>query len=464
MQIRRLAAVVALVLLPGCVSSNAGLARVRTAVGPTYARELRTLEESAGTAGGRVRELLARPLDAETAVRVALLSNPEVQASLAEIGIARGDLWSASLLPNPQVDASIYLDDGDVALEGELLFDLAGMLRTPLSRRAAEAALAAEAAEAALEILELAYETRVAFVRYQAARRARDVLQTVVEASRASWEAALILRDAGNITALETSQEEALYQDARLALTDAELRLLESREQLNARMGLYGPATGWEAEDGLPAPPGEQLALDRLEARAIEASVALGVVRDRMRAVGQQLAVAQTTAALPTLRAGVAVRREDQAWSFGPALVIGLPVFGQNQGALVMQEARFAVLEQQYAARAIQLRSLVRRARNRMVIARERERFLRETLLPLRQRVVSETVEQHNAMNASVFQVLAARRAQLESALEHVEALREYWTARAALEQLLAGGWVELDEVRPAMVPGAAYESPEFGR
>lgn len=463
MRITRLVAV-ALVMLPGCVSSSAGLDRVRTAIGPTYARELRTLEESAGTADGRVRELLARPLDAETAVRVALLSNPEVQASLAEIGIARGDLWSASLLPNPQVDVSIYLGDGEVELEGDLLFDLAGMLRTPLSRQAAESALAAEAAESALEILELAYRTRVAFVRYQAARRARDVLQTVVEASRASWEAALILRDAGNITALEASQEEALYQDARLALTDAELRFLEAREQLNARMGLYGPETEWEAQDELPAPPEEEFALDRLEARAVEANVALGVVRDRMRAAGQQLAVAQTTAALPTLRAGVAVRREDQAWTFGPALVVDLPVFGQNQGGLVTQEARFAVLEQQYAARAIQLRSLVRRARNRMVIARERERFLRETLLPLRQRVVSETMEQHNAMNASVFQVLAARRAQLESALEHVEALRQYWTARAALEQLLAGGWVELDEVGPAMVPSSAYESPQFGR
>ena len=450
--------VIALFVASGCVSSSAGLDRVQAALGPSLARDL----EASG-ADARVRELLARPLDAEAAVRVALLSSPDVQASLARIGIARGQLLSASLLPNPTADAAIYLAD-EVEMEGALLFDLTGMLRTPLGRHAAEADLDAEAAAAALSVLEHAYATRVAFVRYQADRRTREVLQTVVEASRASWEAAQILRDAGNITALEVSQEEALYQEARLALTAAELEVLESREALNVRMGRYGEGTEWEAEPPLPAPPDEAPSLERLEARAVAASIALAWLRDRMRAAGQRVVLARTASALPAIRAGVALRREDQEWSAGPALEVTLPIFGQGQGALMTQEARFGVLEQEYAARAIRLRALVRRARNRMVIARERERFLRETLMPLRQRVVAETVTQQNAMNASVFQILAARRAELASALDHVEASRDYWAARAALDQLLAGGWVELDEAREVTMPGETYERPALGR
>jgi len=460
MIMRITASLIAVSLASGCVSPRAGLDRVHAALGPSLARDLEVPE---GSADARVRELLARPIGAEDAVRVALLSNPEVQASLARIGVARGQLLSASLLPNPVADAAIYLGD-EVEMEGALLFDLTGMLRTPLGRHAAEADLAAEAASAALSILELAYATRVAFVRYQADRRAREVLETVVEASRASWEAAQILRDAGNISALEVSQEEALYQEARLALTAAELRMLESREALNVWMGRYGEGTEWEAEPELAAPPAEELSLERLEARAVEASVALAMLRDRMSAAGQQVVLARTASALPSIRAGVALRREDQEWSAGPALALTLPIFGQGQGALMAQEARFGVLEQEYAARAIRLRALVRRARNRMVIARERERFLRETLLPLRQRVVSETVAQQNAMNASVFQILAARRAELASALDHVEASREYWTARAALDQLLAGGWVELGEVSAVTMPGESYERPALGR
>ncbi len=430
-----------------CVSSSAGVPRVRSAVGPSLARELRVLES--GEADRRARELLARPLDADAAVRVALLSNPEVQASLARIGVARGRLLGASLLPNPRVEAEVYLD-GDVELEGALLLDLAGMLRTPLAREAAQIELSAEAAGAALEVLDVAYRARVGLLRYQADLRERELLRTMVEAARASYEAALALRDAGNTTALAVSQEEALYQEARLALASADLAVHESRERLHVLMGLYGEDTGWEAEPELEVPPEADPALERLEARAVEASIALGVVRDRMRAAGQRIVLARARSALPSIRAGLAVRREDQRWAVGPALEVELPVFGQSQGELVSGEARFAVLEHRYAARAIRLRSLVRRARNRMVVARERERFLREELLPLRRRIVTETLEQHNAMNASVFQLLAARRAELASALDHVRALRDYWVARAALEQLLAGGWVELDELSPA--------------
>lgn len=451
----------AALLVSSCVSAGAGIDRVRASVDAPIARELSVLEE--GAPDDRIRALLAEPIDSETAVRIALLSNPEVQASLARLGIARGALWTASLLPNPELDLSFYLGD-EVELEGELLFDLGSLVTTPLARQAAETELTAEAADAALDILSLAHRTRVAFVRYQTDRRTRDVLQTVVEASRASWEAAQVLRDAGNLSALELSQEEALYQEARLALTGAELRLLESREALNVQMGLFGGELDWEAVDAPERPPDEELPLDRLEARAVEASIVLSALRERMRATGQRMTLARAAGALPRVRAGVAVRREDQEWTFGPALSVGLPIFSQNQGMLVTQEAQLSVLERRYEGRAIELRSLVRRARNRMVIARERERFLRETLLPLRQRVLDETVAQYNAMNASVFQILNARRAQLESALEHVEALGEYERARAALEHLLAGGWLELPEVAPVRIPPRRYNDPRFGR
>jgi cobalt-zinc-cadmium efflux system outer membrane protein len=42
-------------------------------------------------------------------------------------------------------------------------------------------------------------------------------------------------------------------------------------------------------------------------------------------------------------------------------------------------------------------------------------------------------------MNMSVFQLLLARRDQIEAGRAYVEAQREYWIAAADLEQLLAG-------------------------
>jgi cobalt-zinc-cadmium efflux system outer membrane protein len=52
---------------------------------------------------------------------------------------------------------------------------------------------------------------------------------------------------------------------------------------------------------------------------------------------------------------------------------------------------------------------------------------------------VDETLRQYNAMNATVFALLSAKRDHIEGGRAYVEALRDYWTARAELEQLLAG-------------------------
>ena len=46
---------------------------------------------------------------------------------------------------------------------------------------------------------------------------------------------------------------------------------------------------------------------------------------------------------------------------------------------------------------------------------------------------------QYNAMQIGVFQLLQARREQLDAELAYIEALREFWTAKAAVDALLAG-------------------------
>ena len=43
-------------------------------------------------------EILAAPLDADAAVRIALLNNRELRATLREVGVARGELLQARFL------------------------------------------------------------------------------------------------------------------------------------------------------------------------------------------------------------------------------------------------------------------------------------------------------------------------------------------------------------------------------
>lgn len=80
-------------------------------------------------------------------------------------------------------------------------------------------------------------------------------------------------------------------------------------------------------------------------------------------------------------------------------------------------------------------------------------------LLPLRQQIVDETQLQYNAMNAGVFQLLQAKRDQIEAARAYVELLREYWTLKTQMDQLLAG---RLPAGGPALA--AATEQAPTGR
>jgi cobalt-zinc-cadmium efflux system outer membrane protein len=71
--------------------------------------------------------------------------------------------------------------------------------------------------------------------------------------------------------------------------------------------------------------------------------------------------------------------------------------------------------------------------------AQDRALYYRDILLPLRERIVSETQLQYNAMQLGPFQLLRAREQQIETAVGYIEALRDYWLARGEMGQILSG-------------------------
>jgi hypothetical protein len=71
--------------------------------------------------------------------------------------------------------------------------------------------------------------------------------------------------------------------------------------------------------------------------------------------------------------------------------------------------------------------------------AHQRARQYQNVIVPAQNKVMEHTLLQYNAMQLGVFQLLDARRAQLEVALDYADTLREYWSAAAELDALLAG-------------------------
>lgn len=95
--------------------------------------------------------------------------------------------------------------------------------------------------------------------------------------------------------------------------------------------------------------------------------------------------------------------------------------------------------EARFRALAVKVRSEVRRARNHMLSARARVEYYRKVLLPLRGTIVEQTQLEYNAMLVGVFQLLQAKQAEIEAGRGYIEALRDYWIARAELEHAVGG-------------------------
>jgi outer membrane protein TolC len=438
-----LAVIAGVVFVQACVPANAGYQDVRRMTSSRIQRDVRWHEhDSVAAADLQTRELLARPLNAEAAVQIALLNNHGLQGAFEELGIARAGLVHALRMPNPTVDAALrFKGSATPAIDVLAMEDLSELLFIPMRSGVAGARMDAAKATVAGRVLDVAFEVRIGFYAYQAAAQNCELYRTVLEAVRGSFDAAKRLHEAGNITDLSFANDRALYEESRVAYTRAEATSNARRETLNALMGLWGKSAQWTAETRLPDPAPIAGLLEKLEQRAVERSLDLELIRHRFEAAAKRANLSTLRGWVPELKAGVSAERGDDGggWAVGPAAALEVPLFYQGQGesGAALSEAR----QQQkiHADIAVRIRAAARSAATQLQAAAKSAEYFRSTLLPLREEIVKGTQLEYNAMSVGIFQLLQAKRDQIAAAQTYVELLQEYWTLRAEVEQLLAG-------------------------
>jgi cobalt-zinc-cadmium efflux system outer membrane protein len=445
----------ALVVWAGCVPSQQAL------YAPVHAQASERLGQNIQSRPGspqaskEVAELLQAPLTADSATRIALLNSATLQAALEDLGVRGGALAQATAPENPEIDVELlYPLDGDDEphLELQVVQSLTSLLAIPWRRGMARASLAAGRWRAVAAAVDLAAEARIAFYRALAANQILTLQRTISEAAALSVELATRLHEAGNITDLALAQEQALLEQARLDSADAELAMRESRERLNTTLGLWGEQTAWTLTGNIEDIPVQATDLGDLESVAIARSLALAELRAEGDAAAGAVGVARLSSWLPEIGAGVSGSREEGSWRVGPALTLSLPLFDIGQGERASAWARLRQAQQQYRARAIEVRSEARALGQRYQTAYARVAQLRDVVLPLRQRILEQTVLQYNAMNASPFELLVARQQQIQASRQYIESLRDAWIAWVAIQQVRAGGSPRADEM-PARSP-----------
>ena len=382
--------------------------------------------------------LLSRPLTAESAVQIALLNNHTLQATYEELGIAQADLVEAGLLRNPIFTFERRFPGQ--AAEIDLLKEFIDIVLLPLRKRIAAAQFEAAKLRVGHEILKTAAEVRAAFYEHQGDQQLGDLRKTVAEATERSAETALKMKEAGNLRNLDLANEQATHAQAKIELAKAQSEAVQSREKLNKLMGAFGAQTNWTVASRLPELPGGEVSTSQLESRAIQQRLDLAAARQQFIAEARARGIARAEAILEKAEFGAHYEREiEGTYSIGPSVNVPIPIFNQGQPASARASAKMRQAGQRYLALAADIRSDVRSARDKMLLSRREVEYFKSTALPTRTRVTEESQLEYNAMQIGPFQLLQAKQEEVKTGAESVEALRDYWVARAELEKAVGG-------------------------
>ena len=395
-----------------------------------------------------VAELLKGPITAESAVRIALLNNPGLQASMATLGVSDADRVQMGRLPNPHFSIGRFTAGDTLEIERILRFDVIGLLTLPWKAKWQGQQHEMAKLMAAQDVVRLASDTRKAWITAVAAQQSAIYMRDVKDAADASAELARRMARVGNWSRLQQAREQMFLADATAQLARAEQTNFSEREKLIRLMGLWGQQINFTLAERLPDLPKTVTEMSDVEAQALRARLDVrsavsesGYVADQMgfkivMGYFDGLSLGLTSS---TIFDNAAATQEARR---GVELELPLPIFDWGG----TRNARSKAMYLQSAARvrevAVKARSEAREAYHGYRTAYDLARHYRDEVVPLRKFINDELVLRYNGMLASVWDVLADTRMQVMSINSAIEAQRDFWLAEADLQTTLTGASV----------------------
>ncbi len=433
------ALVIAVALAAGCVP-RAARQGTRPVEGFLASRGITAPSWSATDSAG-APAVPVGALTVDHAVRVALLRSPHVRAVLADVGLASADLWQASRFPNPVVDllAGAPTKSGTGVSSVGIGFAIVSALQRPLRQRIAAAELLSVEQRVADAVVGVVVHVQRAFVEVQHAQQGLELSQTIAAASAASAGAARALETAGNLAALAVANEEALAAQSVADVAEAEATLEAARAELGRLLGAGAGDTAWTIGDRLADPLPEQWSLRALDSLAMSRRLDIAGARASAQAAFSALGLAKGFRLLPDGTIGAFFEGEPDGNFVGGTASIVLPVFDGGGARVAKARALLQKRSAEHDALVVDAHAAVRTAWARYESSRRRAVQLRTAVLPARRRVLVESQLQVNAMALPVFALLQAKQAEIDAAHMYLDALRDYWSARAELERATGG-------------------------
>ncbi|MBK9245200.1 MAG: TolC family protein [Burkholderiales bacterium] len=408
-------------------------------------------DEARRDAAAEVDRLLARPLSADDAVRIALAYSPGLQTLLAQGEAASAAATQSARLPNPvfafermvrNVDGNTFKD-----IERTLTISLLDLLTLPARTRIAEQQQQQLRLRSAGDVLSTATEARQAWVRAVAAQQSLAYFVQVKQAAEASAELARRMQSVGNYSRLQRAREQAFYADAAAQLARAQHAATAAREALVRVLGLSATQAAQltlpERLPDLPKAPRDEAELAR---RALDERLDVRMARAELDATARGLGLIRATSVIDGLHlAGRYVSETGEEPKKGYEIEFPLPLFDFGDARRANAQAVYTATLNRTAQVAVDATSQLRETYSAYRTTHDLARHYRDEIVPLRKTIAEEMLLKYNGMLIGVFDLLADAREQIGSVIQSIDAQRDFWLADAALQAALIG--------RPAGAP-----------
>lgn len=444
---KRMGAAALILVISGCatLSPDGGTADVQQLIQGKTGGVAVTLSQDPQAVQASVAELLKGPITAESAVRIALLNNPSLQASMATLGVSDADRVQMGRLPNPHFSIGRFTEGDKLEIERMLSFNVIGILTLPWKAKWQGQQHELAKLMAAQDVVRLASDTRKAWITAVAAQQTAIYMRDAKDAADASAELARRMARVGNWSRLQQAREQVFLADATAQLARAEQANFSAREKLIRLMGLWGPQINFTLAERLPDLPKAATEMNDVEAQALRSRLDIRSAVSESTYVADQMGLKTVMGFFDGL--GLSLTNSttfdsadgNQETRRGFEIELPLPIFDWG-GA---RNARSKAMYLQSAARvrevAVKARSEAREAYHGYRTAYDLATHYRDEVVPLRKFINDELVLRYNGMLASVWDVLADTRSQVMSINSAIEAQRDFWLAEADLQTTLTG-------------------------
>jgi outer membrane protein TolC len=294
--------------------------------------------------------------------------------------------------------------------------------------------------QVAIEVLQVAADTRRAWVRAVAAQESAKYAGQVQQAAEASAELARRMAAAGNFSKLDQAREQVFHAEATAQLARARQTALAERERLTQLMGLWGDDIRFSLPERLPDLPKAAGEIADIEARALKQRLDVQGAMKEAEGLAASLGLTKATGFISVIEVGY--QRNSASGlprQTGYEIELRLPLFDWGGGRVARAEYTYMQAVNRAADAAVRARSEVREAYGAQRTAFDLAKHYRDEIVPLRKRISEENLLRYNGMLISVFELLADARQQIAAVNAYIEALRDYWIAESNLHMAMTG-------------------------